>query len=177
MQSVKISCPVCNSEGEVEISNDLFVNSKSGILKIQVTNNAPCGHSFLLHVDRNYAVRGYSKYDFIIDAKNAQLPSVNAPILKEYNPQIESGWMPNLIVPEENLSIYFAQVLDDGAHIIERTLLKAIFQLKHASSQKLVEMLAPIAEAMNVKITDHYIALLCQKYQQRNLISFSGKNV
>ncbi len=177
MQAVKISCPVCNSEGEVEIENNLFMNSKSGILKIQVTNNSACGHSFLLHVDRNYAVRGYSKYDFIIDARHAQLPSNIAPEIKEPNLHIECGWVPRLTVPEENLTVYFALVLDDGAHILERNLLKTIFQMKHATTEQLVQMLFPLGEAMSVRITEHFIEQLCQKYEKRNLISFSGNGV
>ncbi len=170
MRTIEVKCPVCAKEGTLEISEQLKESAASGILKVQVLNHPECGHSFLIHLDRNYAIRGYSKYDFVIDAKKAQMA-----LRDEQSEEIsfepgEQVWIPKLDVPADHLDIYFAQVLDGGANILERQVLTDIFRSKKISTKLLLEHIAPISEALSIRITKPYVLGLCQKFELSNLI-------
>jgi len=66
---VHISCPICKAKKNIEIPNSL-VNEASHITTISIPKGKICKHTFQAFIDKNYAIRGYQKVDFELDAQN-----------------------------------------------------------------------------------------------------------
>ena len=60
-----ISCPSCEKKGKILIPYNLIEN-KSNLLKVVVTNNYICKHSFTLWIDHQLQVRSKELNDYIV---------------------------------------------------------------------------------------------------------------
>jgi len=66
MPAIKIICPCCHREGDINIDDDFINNSMRGIITINISNRNICEHSFIVYVDNNFQVRDYFLTDFQI---------------------------------------------------------------------------------------------------------------
>ncbi|MFX0070180.1 MAG: hypothetical protein ACFFAO_03730 [Candidatus Hermodarchaeota archaeon] len=63
-KQLKVTCPICGIEKEINIPETVFGQKKFGTIKIQVPINAVCSeHQFIVFVDTKGAIRGYEKID------------------------------------------------------------------------------------------------------------------
>ncbi|TFG24723.1 MAG: hypothetical protein EU529_03250 [Promethearchaeota archaeon] len=98
MSHVKIRCPSCSANGEIEISEDYLKNVSKGLLAINIPEGTICEHTFIAYVDRNLKVRDYFIADFKID-----LPDI-APSEEIEEKKIPSKEVINLDLIKLNLS-------------------------------------------------------------------------
>jgi len=69
VQSIKASCPVCNSTKEIDIPLEIISESKH-LTTVSIAKGMICEHHFQIFIDKNFAIRGYQKVDFqVIDMK------------------------------------------------------------------------------------------------------------
>jgi hypothetical protein len=69
---VKVVCPICQQEKEVEIPIFLVNEAQDGMLKVQIPQGACCPeHSFMAFVDKKFKVRGYQNADIEFKAETA----------------------------------------------------------------------------------------------------------
>ncbi len=63
-RQIKVSCPICGTEKDLNIPEEIFSQKKFGTIKIQVPLKAVCPeHQFIVFVDAKGAIRGYEKID------------------------------------------------------------------------------------------------------------------
>ena len=98
MSHVKIRCPSCSANGDIEISEDYLKNVSKGLLAINIPEDTICEHTFIAYVDRNLKVRDYFIADFKIE-----LPDI-APSEKIEEKKIPSKEVINLDLIKLNLS-------------------------------------------------------------------------
>lgn len=67
MANVKIRCPTCNQEGNIEIKQGTLDKITRGVIAINVAPSIVCEHSFIAYIDKNLAVRDYFTADFQIE--------------------------------------------------------------------------------------------------------------
>ncbi len=61
---IKVTCPICGIEKDLNIPDVVFAQKKFGTIKIQVPQNAVCSeHQFIVFVDSKGIIRGYEKID------------------------------------------------------------------------------------------------------------------
>jgi hypothetical protein len=63
-KQIKVTCPICGKEKDINIPETIFSQKKFGTIKIQVPTNAVCPeHQFIVFVDTKGVIRGYEKID------------------------------------------------------------------------------------------------------------------
>jgi hypothetical protein len=63
-KQIKVTCPICGIEKNINIPETIFSQKKFGTIKIQVPTNAVCPeHQFIVFVDTKGVIRGYEKID------------------------------------------------------------------------------------------------------------------
>ena len=63
-RQIRVTCPICQTEKELNIPEAVFSQKKFGTIKIQVPQNAVCpDHQFIVFVDTKGNIRGYEKID------------------------------------------------------------------------------------------------------------------
>jgi len=70
-QSIKVSCPICNSRKEIDIPVEIMNESKH-LTTISISKGMICEHHFQLFIDKNFAIRGYQKVDFEVNDKKGK---------------------------------------------------------------------------------------------------------
>ena len=73
MTSVRIVCPSCNKQGNIDVSFDVLKGATKGLLAINISPDIICPHSFVAYVDKNLKIRDYFMADFKI-----QLPEISS---------------------------------------------------------------------------------------------------
>jgi hypothetical protein len=64
VKPIKVQCPLCKKEKNIEIPVFLVNESQDGMLKVQIPQGACCTeHSFMAFVDKKFVVRGYQNAD------------------------------------------------------------------------------------------------------------------
>lgn len=71
IQSIKVSCPICNSIKEIDIPLEI-INESKHLTTVSISRGMICEHHFQLFIDKNFAIRGYQKVDFQVNEKKAQ---------------------------------------------------------------------------------------------------------
>ena len=71
VQSIKVSCPICNSIKEIDIPLEI-INESKHLTTVSISRGMICEHHFQLFIDKNFAIRGYQKVDFQVNEKKAQ---------------------------------------------------------------------------------------------------------
>jgi hypothetical protein len=61
---IKIVCPTCNTEKQLNINNSL-IKSNQRLTTLSIPKGLICEHHFQAFIDKNFRVRGYQKVDFI----------------------------------------------------------------------------------------------------------------
>ncbi|MFX1337881.1 MAG: hypothetical protein ACFFDK_04675 [Promethearchaeota archaeon] len=63
-RKIAVTCPICNTEKDLNIPESVFSQKKFGTIKIQVPQMAVCpDHQFIVFVDSKGNIRGYEKID------------------------------------------------------------------------------------------------------------------
>ncbi len=73
MERIKIYCPTCLKEGEIEVISNWFKNTSSGILALHIGKDQICPHSFVLFLDTHFNIRDLFSTDYQIDLPMFQL--------------------------------------------------------------------------------------------------------
>ena len=73
MTSVRIVCPSCKKQGNIDVSLDVLKGATKGLLAINISPDIICPHSFVAYVDKNLKIRDYFMADFKI-----QLPEISS---------------------------------------------------------------------------------------------------
>ncbi|NMC05635.1 MAG: hypothetical protein GYA24_10510 [Candidatus Lokiarchaeota archaeon] len=64
VKPIKVICPSCKCEKNIDIPAFLVNDAKDGMLKVQIPQGACCPeHSFMAFVDKKFVVRGYQNAD------------------------------------------------------------------------------------------------------------------
>ncbi len=71
VQSIKISCPICNSTKEIDLPLEI-INESKHLTTISISKGKICDHHFQLFIDKNFVIRGYQKVDFEVNNVNTQ---------------------------------------------------------------------------------------------------------
>lgn len=71
VQSIKVSCPICNSRKEIDIPLEI-INESKHLTTVSISKGMICEHHFQLFIDKNFAIRGYQKVDFQVNDAKAQ---------------------------------------------------------------------------------------------------------
>lgn len=75
VKAVKVICPACRVEKQIEIPVFVVTESQDGMVKIQVPQGAVCKeHSFMAFVDKKFTVRGYQNADIEFSLGEKQAP-------------------------------------------------------------------------------------------------------
>ena len=84
VQSIKVSCPICNSRKEIDIPLEIIKESKH-LTTVSISKGMICEHHFQLFIDKNFAIRGYQKVDFQAnDAKSQKSKMTLEEIYEEF---------------------------------------------------------------------------------------------
>ena len=75
VQSIKVTCPICNSGKEIDIPLEI-INESKHLTTVSILKGMICEHHFQLFIDKNFAIRGYQKVDFQVNDKKAQKSSM-----------------------------------------------------------------------------------------------------
>lgn len=67
MTKIRVICPSCGNDGNIEILEKDVMKSDRGIITVNVPENSICSHSFIVYVDKNLDVRDYFIADFTIE--------------------------------------------------------------------------------------------------------------
>ena len=67
MTKIRVICPSCRNDGNIEILEKDVMKSDRGIITVNVPENSICSHSFIVYVDKNLDVRDYFIADFTIE--------------------------------------------------------------------------------------------------------------
>ena len=67
MARVEIRCPICSKWKYIEIVDDATKNVAKGLLAINIAAGMICEHSFIVYIDKNFAVRDCLVADFKIE--------------------------------------------------------------------------------------------------------------
>lgn len=70
---IRIICPTCKTEGNIEISPEIMKNASRGLVAINIAPGIICPHTFFAYVDKNFQVRDYFVADF-----HVELPEITA---------------------------------------------------------------------------------------------------
>ncbi|MFX1363842.1 MAG: hypothetical protein ACFFCE_14330 [Promethearchaeota archaeon] len=66
---IEIACPVCKKYGQVDVPKNIL--KKEGITTISIPSKSLCEHNFQVFLDPHYAIRGYQRVDFEIEASSS----------------------------------------------------------------------------------------------------------
>ena len=84
VQSIKVSCPICNSRKEIDIPLEI-INESKHLTTVSISKGMICEHHFQLFIDKNFAIRGYQKVDFQVnDAKEQKSKMTLEEIYEEF---------------------------------------------------------------------------------------------
>ncbi|TXT60331.1 MAG: hypothetical protein BAJALOKI1v1_1280009 [Promethearchaeota archaeon] len=67
MTILRIRCPICKTEGEIEITRERLGAISRGVTAVNISSNTVCTHSFIVYIDKNLAIRDYFTVDFQIE--------------------------------------------------------------------------------------------------------------
>ncbi|MFX1399177.1 MAG: hypothetical protein ACFFAS_19300 [Promethearchaeota archaeon] len=68
MKKIQVKCPICDSENNINVPEELLSQKKFGIFKIEVPAGAACkSHRFIVFIDTKGIVRGYERIDVLMD--------------------------------------------------------------------------------------------------------------
>ncbi len=76
VQSIKVSCPICNSRKEIDIPLEI-INESKHLTTISISKGKICEHHFQFFIDKNFTIRGYQKVDFQVNDAKAQKSKMN----------------------------------------------------------------------------------------------------
>ena len=68
-RKVLVKCPICKTQKEIEIPENIINRSKQ-LTAISINHNSVCEHSFQVFVDKNFKVRGTQKLAYEINGEN-----------------------------------------------------------------------------------------------------------
>ena len=81
MKEVDVKCPFCETENKINIPDEILLQKKFGIFKIEVPVGAACNnHRFIVFVDTNGNVRGYERIDVLMEHAPVQERNSNKDI-------------------------------------------------------------------------------------------------
>ncbi len=63
-RNAEIVCPICHKEKIISVPAQVFIQRRSGIIKVQIHEGSVCAHDFIAYVDRQGVTRGYELIDF-----------------------------------------------------------------------------------------------------------------
>ncbi len=104
MRTVKVKCPICSAQKEIDIPESVINHSKQ-LATVSINPHSVCNHSFQIFIDKNFKVRGYQKPEYEVngtgqtkkeDAKFERMQKVFAGIqhLKDYDKAKEKKNIP-----------------------------------------------------------------------------------
>ena len=65
--TVKISCPICNKKGKIDLERDLIEQNTRGITAVNIIEKTVCEHSFVAYIDKNLVMRDSFACDFRVE--------------------------------------------------------------------------------------------------------------
>lgn len=71
VQSINVSCPICNARKQIDIPLEI-INESKHLTTVSISKGMICEHHFQLFIDKNFAIRGYQKVDFQVNDSKIQ---------------------------------------------------------------------------------------------------------
>ena len=100
VQSIKVSCPICNSRKEIDIPLEI-INESKHLTTISISKGMICEHHFQLFLDKNFAIRGYQKVDFELNNEKVKKSIMNLEEIyeefREFIPDDNSTFIPFIL--------------------------------------------------------------------------------
>ena len=70
-----VKCPECSVAGKIDVPSYLFLNKKTGTLKVQVNVGMVCEQEFVVFISRSGEIMGYEKIDVALNLADLQQSS------------------------------------------------------------------------------------------------------
>lgn len=65
--NIDITCPVCQKSSSIELTDEFIGSISSGVAQIEIPRDYLCEHHFVVFVDQNGGIRGYSQIDLTVE--------------------------------------------------------------------------------------------------------------
>lgn len=65
-KEILLVCPVCKTQKYLELSENLMLKARGGLISVSIEKGVICNHNFLNYIDKNYISRGSYEVDYVV---------------------------------------------------------------------------------------------------------------